>query len=104
MKSTSRLSGPVLAFGIVCFAITALVGWYALKERKHSAADDAPQTEVVAATSAESSSQIETNLAEPVVAYALSQGIPPVIPVSLAALFVQTENDVWNQWGAPRCA
>lgn len=97
MKSTPRLSGPVLAFGIICFAICALVGWYALKQRTHSAADDTQQPEVAAtAPMAESSSETETNLAEPVVAYDLSQGIPPVIPVSLAPFLVAPENDIWN--------
>ena len=99
MKSTPRLSGPVLAFGFVCFAICALIGWYALKERKHSAIDDSQQA-VIAAVTAETSSATDTNLAEPVAEYDLSQGIPPVIPVSLAPFLVELENDVWKtkQW------
>ncbi len=96
MKSTPRLSGPVLAFGIVCFAITALVGWLAFKDRKHTADDAAPQTDVVATTPAEQNTETETNELAAVPAYDLSQGIPPVIPVSLVALLVEPENDVWN--------
>ncbi len=95
MKSTPRLSGPVLAFGIVCFAICALVGWYALKDRKHSATGESLQTEVAATTPAETSSATETNLDEPVVAYDLSQGIPPVIPISLVPVLVEAENSTW---------
>ena len=96
MKTTPRLSGPVLAFGMVCFAICALVSWFMLKERKHSAADDTSQAGIVATTPAETNTESETNELAAVPEYDLSQGIPPVIPVSLAALLVKTENDVWT--------
>lgn len=96
MKTQQRLSGPVLAFGIVAIIFCSLVGWFGIRRQlEKPTADAAAPAEVIAATPTANTSA-EPAVVEAVVPYDLSQGIPPVIPVSLAALLVKTENDVWT--------
>lgn len=94
MKTTPRLSGPVLAFGIVCLAIISATVWYGLKRpRASSDTTPAPTTEAVAATEPEGTPQPDTSTPQPT--RRVFDGIPPVIPVSLAGSLTEAENSLW---------
>lgn len=97
MKTTSRPSGPVLAFGIVGLAIIFAIGWLGYR-RQHPPASPPTESEVFAEATPETNTAAEATAPPPeVVASTFPDGIPPVIPISLVPHLVDAENSHWNK-------
>jgi uncharacterized GH25 family protein len=97
MKTAPRLSGPVLAFGIVGLIIILAVSWLGYRRQQSH-----PPAPVVAETELVPQSSPATNATEEIVATAAEDaaqtfpdGLPPVIPISLVPQLIEAENSTW---------
>ena len=96
MKTKQRLSGPVLAFGIVAILICALVGWFGIRrQRANPSAETTAQTAGVSTPLTDSATNETSSTEAPIVPRTFEGGIPPVIPISLASVLVEPESGVW---------
>jgi len=98
MKTAPRLSGPVLAFGIVGLAIILAISW--LGYHRHHTPLAIPETAASEPTIAPPASDTNTptetvpTAPEPV-ATDFPDGLPPVIPISLVPHLIDAENSTW---------
>jgi hypothetical protein len=98
MKSTPRVSAPVLAFGLIALILSAVVGWYGYQrhQARGGAAADAAATDPDPDLASAPDSDGEIMPAEPeVVAMTFPDGFPPVIPISLVPHLIEAENGTW---------
>lgn len=97
MKTAPRLSGPVLAFGIVGLAIILLGGWYTYRRQQSQPAAPVPaQPETPSQPPGNTDTSTET-IAPPEeeAAATFPNGLPPVIPISLVPHLAEAENGTW---------
>lgn len=97
MKTAPRLSGPVLAFGIVGLAIILCVSWVGYRHQHAQAVAAGEQTtEIVSASPPAANLEAEASPAESEdVAATFPEGLPPVIPISLVPHLIEAENGTW---------
>jgi uncharacterized GH25 family protein len=99
MKTTPRLSGPVLTFGIVGLAIILTIGWLGYQRQQNRGPGPVePETEVAAAAPSTNNEHPQIVSAPPEdLAATYPDGIPPVIPISLVPHLIDAENSHWNK-------
>ncbi len=96
MKTAARISGPVLAFGVVSLILTLLIGWYGWQRqaaRQNSPPADPPVGMAVTEPATAPEAEIALNEITPVRSF--PDGIPPVIPISLVPHLIAAENISW---------
>lgn len=96
MKTAPRISGPVLAFGIVGLAIILLIGWYGYRRQQAQTPPAlASETKVVPAFTAPSNETETASVPAEEIATTFPDGLPPVIPISLVPHLIEAENGSW---------